>query len=186
MSVLDRDAFKALVAQLADMPPGTVYWEIDPNAVVSDTVQAEIQLKLFMISALHVDEHRRHVSDGTDGYPAETFVIQEIGNREVKITMIAKTFNRGVEAMELIDKVRTRIRADKVVAQLNAMNLALEWIEKPQPVTTVYEQRAVSVAVCEFRFGGINQDVDTIPAGQGGDYIATVNGNNQVPGTFTP
>lgn len=185
MPVLDRDGFKALIAQLADMPPGTVYWEIDPNPVVSDTTQAEIQLKLFSISALHVDEHRRHVSDGTDGYPAGAFITQEIGNRELRITLIAKTFNRGVEAMELIDKVRTAIRADTVVAQLNAMNLALEWIEKPLPMPTVYEQRGVSVAACEFKFGGINQTVAVIPPNQGGDYINTVNGTNVVPGTFS-
>lgn len=186
MPVLDRDAFAALIAQLADMPPGTVYWEVDPNNMVSDTVQAEIQLTLFSLSALHVDEHRRHISDGTDGYPAGAFITQEIGNRELRIQLVAKTFNKGVEAAELLDKVRTAIRADTAVAQLNGMNLALEWIEKTQRLPTVYEQRAVSVASCEFKFGGINQIVAVIPPNQGGDYIATVNAplNNAI-GTFT-
>jgi len=45
----------------------------------------------------------------------------------------------------------------------------------------------VSAATCEFTFGGVALQTSAVtPPGVGGDYIATIDGNNIVPGTLTP
>jgi hypothetical protein len=183
-AILDKDGFLALIASLTSLSPGATFWALDPNPTVGDQDRAQVKLEVFNMSALGVDEHRRHVSDGTDGYPDQTWWVQEIGNRHIVINVRAEAFDRGVEASEIIERIRTLIRADSSTALLNGMRLAYVWSEKTVRLPTTYDQRVVNAATADFTFAGISNIVSEVVPQQG--WITTVNGNNIVPGTITP
>jgi hypothetical protein len=183
-TILDKDGFLALIASLTGLSPGATFWSLDPNPAVGDQDRAQVKLEVFNMEALGVDEHRRHISDGTDGYPDQTWWVQEIGNRHIHINIRAEAFDKGVEAAEIIERVRTLIRADANTARLDAMRLAYVWSEKTIRLPTTYDTRVVNVATADFLFAGISNIVSEIVLQQG--WIETVNGNNQVPGTITP
>lgn len=183
MNVLDKDGLLAIIQQVSDLPVGSVFWSLDPNPAVSDTARAQVKLEVFDMYALGVDEHRRHVSDGTDGYPLNTFWTQEIGNRHVVINVRAEAFDKSVEAAEIIDRIRTLIRADATTAQLDALRLAYVWSEKAHRLPTAYDQRVVNAATADFTFAGIANIVSDVQNNQG--WIDTVNTTNLIPGTLT-
>lgn len=184
--VLNREGLQAVIASLTDLAPDATFWSIDPRPYVSDENRAQVLLTLEHVDQLGIDEHRRHVSDGTDGYPAGTFVTQEIGNRDFVVNVRAEVYDRAVEAAELVDQVRTRIRAEFVRDQLNALAIALVDVGQTIMLPTTYDNRVVSVAAADFTFAGIAQWVNTIAPNVGGDYIKEVNdAQNDVPGTFT-
>ena len=184
MNVLDKDGFLSLIASISGLQPTSVYWWIDPTPTVSDIDRAQVRLEVFNMYALGVDEHRRHVSDGTDGYPVNTYWVQEIGNRHITINIRAEAYDRGVEASEIIDRIRTLIRADAVTAQLDALRLAYVWSEKAMRVPNAADSRALNTATADFTFAGIANIVSETQNNQG--WIETVNGTNQIPGTLTP
>lgn len=184
--VLNKEGLRSIIAGLTGLSDGATLWELDPQSYISDTDRARVTLEVIGMGAVGVDEHRRQLSDGTDGYPAGTFWTQELGNRHVRLTVKAEAFDAGVEACEFIDAVRTGIRADASTAALNAIALAFVWAEEATPLKLVINERRVNMAVADFTFAGIAQQVsNVIPPGVGGDYIAVVNGNNVVPGTFS-
>lgn len=181
-NVLDRAGFAALVATIAGVDPLDVEWDIDPNAALVDPQsQVRIALTLFGIQAQGIDEHR--VAYGPGGYPANALVTTEIGNREVTINMKVETYDLGIEAQEILDRIRTGIRSAASTAMLNSLNLAFEWAMKTMRMKMTSEQRAVSCAVCDFQFGGIAQQVSDVNLG--GGWIEHVNTDDVVPGTFT-
>lgn len=183
-AVIDRDGLLAILGSLTDKSPGATEWDIDPTSIVGDQDRAKVELTIFSIIPVGVDEHRRALSDGTDGYPAGTWYVTEIGNREVVVTVRARTYDRGAEASELVDQIRTRIRAEAVTARLDAIALAFQWAGNTVPQRTVEDNREVSVASADFKFGGIARWVSVIdPTGAG--WIQTVNGNNVIPGTYS-
>lgn len=179
MNVLNKDAFRAIIASLTGLSDGATVWELDPQPYIGDQDRAKVYLQLFSMEALGVDEHRRAFNPG--GYPPGSFVTTEIGNRTLKITIRAEVFDRGQEASELIDLIRTGIRAEAVTAKLNAINLAYVWSEQATNLRTRVDTRMVNAAVADFTFAGIASQVSD----RQGDYILTVNGNNQIPGTVT-
>lgn len=189
--VVDREGFRRVISSTLagfGLSDAATRWDIDPNAAIGDQDRAVVGLDVFSMSALAVDEHRRFLSDGTDGYAAGTFWVLEIGNREVVITVKAEAFDRGVEAAEIIDYIRTGIRADAATAALNAIGMAYVWSTKAIRVPARVDSRALNTAVADFEFGAIGQQVSlVVPPGVGGDYIATVDGpSNIVLGTLTP
>jgi hypothetical protein len=189
--VVDHAGLLAVITGIAETTWGlgatVAFWEDDPNPMVSDTDAAQITLSAPKIDAVGVDEHRRHLSDGTDGYAAGTFWTLEVGNRKVMITIKAQTFNKGVAAAELVDAIRTGLSSDTVTAQLNALNLAFVWASNSVRIKVNVDERVVSTAAADFEFAGVSQFVSqVILPGVGGDYIASVNTNNIVPGTVSP
>jgi hypothetical protein len=180
--VVNKEAFQDVVRQLSGLSANAVYWENDGVPFVGDQDRAVISMTLKTLDAVAVDEHRRDL--GPPGYPVTAFVTTEIGNREVFITLRAETFDKTVEAGELLDQIRTGIRAEGVRDQLNAISLAYEWSSKTIVMPTVVDQRIVSAAAADFRFGGIGQLVSSIQNNQG--WISTVNNTNTIPGTVTP
>lgn len=182
MRVVDKEGLRTIIASLTDLSDYATSWDLDPERPVGDTDRAKVSLKLMSVHAIGVDEHRRVYNP--PGYPAGSFVTTEIGNREIRVTVYAECYDATVEAAELLDQIRTRIRADAVTAQLNAINLALEWAEKTVMLPTVHDNRLVSAAACDFRFGAIASWVSSVTTA--GDWIATVDGNNVIPGTLTP
>lgn len=179
--VVNKPALQAIIASLTGLSVPATEWGLDPNAFVGDTDRAKVQLTIERIEALGVDEHRR--AYGPPGYPATAFVTTEIGQREIHINLYAECFDYSVEAAELIDLVRTGIRADAVTAQLNAINLAFEWMSTTTPIRQVRNERALNAASADIRFGGINSVVSGNENNTG--FIDVVNGANVVPGTFT-
>jgi hypothetical protein len=187
-NVLDHDAFAALIATLAGLNVTNVNWDpITPDFAMIDPESAtKITLSLFGLSALGVDEHRTEFEP--PGYPAQALVTTEIGNREVTINMMVEVYDRGIEAAEIIDRIRTGIRAEASTASLDAMLLALEWVTPTTPLRMTREQRTVSAATADFRFGGIAQQVSAVKLGYGWvDQIdSTPITKPVIPGTFTP
>jgi len=182
--VVDKVGLLGVLASLTDLSAGASQWSLDPDSMVGDQDRAKVELTIFSITAVGVDEHRRVLSDGTDGYPAGTWYVTEIGNREVIVNVRAKTYDKSVEAAELVDQIRTRIRADAVNAQLDALALAFQWAGPTVMQRAVEDNREVSVASADFRFGAIARWVSVVdPTGAG--WIQTVNSNNQIPGAYS-
>jgi hypothetical protein len=181
--ILDKAGLLAVIAPLTGLDPSDVFWADDPHPSVSDSDRAQIKLTVFTMYALGVDEHRRHLSDGNDGYALNTFWVEELGNRHVVINVRAEVFDKNVEASELIDRIRTGVRAGAVTAQLDALRLAYVWSEKTVRVPNTADTRALNTATADFTFAGIARQVSEVDAS--GGWIQTVNGNNQIPGDFT-
>jgi hypothetical protein len=189
-AVVDKDALGALIAALAQVNLPDVTWDTSPdNAMVSPETAAKITLSIFGLVQQGIDEHRVAFNPG--GYPANSLVTTEIGNREVTINMLVELYDKGLEASEMIDRVRTGIRSAKSTAALNAINLALETATKTTRFPMTREQRAVSAATCDFMFGGIAQQVsDVVGPTDGGGWIDELDGvainiGGLIPGTFT-
>lgn len=186
MSVLNRAGLLSIVASLTGLSTAASEWRLDPNAFVGDTDQAKVQLLLTHFKAVGVDEHRYHVSDGTDGYEAGTWWVQELGNRDLIVQVSCESFAAGIEAAEIIDNIRTRIRAAAVTAQLNAIGLALEWMGPSVRRQLVVDQREVSAAAADLKLAAVANFVSlVILPDVGGDFIETVNTTNVVPITET-
>src|ERR1035438_9216731 len=109
--VVDKVNLLAIIGGLTDKSPAATTWGLDPQTIVGDQDRAQISLQVFSIMPLGVDEHRRTLSDGTDGYPVGTWWVLEIGSREVIINVRVEAYDFSVEAAELVDQIRTRIRA---------------------------------------------------------------------------
>jgi hypothetical protein len=195
-SVLNKDGFAALIATLASVNPEDVVWDPSPDfAMASPETATKITLTLFNIAAQGVDEHRVAFNPG--GYPANSLVTTEIGNREVTINCLVEVYDRDREAAEIIDAIRTGIRAASSTGALNALNLAYEWSNKTIRFAMQREQRVVSAATADFMFGGIAQLVSAI-ANDGNNTVASPNPGwiddldgvplaegGLIPGTFT-
>jgi hypothetical protein len=184
--VLNKEGFRSIIASLTGLSDGATVWDLDPQPFVSPNDRAKVVLQLFSLTSLGVDEHR--MAYGPPGYPANAMVTTEIGNRTLKITMRAEAFDATAEASEILDLIRTGVRADAVVAQLNAINIALVETGPATFVSYQVDERMVNAAIADFTFAGIAQQtsaiaIDGTPAL--GGYISTVNTNNAVPGTLT-
>lgn len=190
-AVVDKVGLLAILTGLTDLSPAAMQWGLDPTLIVGDQDRAKVELTIFSIIPVGVDEHRRVLSDGTDGYPANTWYVTEIGNREIIVNVLARTYDKSVEAAELVDQIRTRVRAEAVTARLDAIAIAFQWASNTVMQRTVEDNREVSVASADFKFGGIARWVSVIdPTGAG--WIATVNSpnldghtNGPIPGDFS-
>ncbi len=188
-NVLDKEGFRKMVGTLHGLADTSTWWALDPDTFTADTDRAAVQLELISMRSLGVDEHRRFLSDGTDGYPAGTYWTLEIGNREFVIQVKVEAYDKSVEAAEIVDLMRTLIRSDAATAQLNALKLAYVWSEQTVRLPRlVVNDRDVNYASCDFTFAGIAAQVSSVvKPGVCGDYIATVDGpTNLIPGTLTP
>jgi hypothetical protein len=186
--VLDKEGFRSIIAGLAsraNIADAGTHWAMDNDPMVGDQDRAKVTLDLTMLEALAVDEHRRTLSDGTDGYPAGTFETLEIGNRELIVNIRVEAYDASVEAAEIIDLIRTGIRAEAITAKLDAIRLAFVHASATTRLPTSYDTRVVSVASADFEFGGIASLTTVILPGVGGDYIASVDTNNSIPGTIS-
>lgn len=181
--VLDHEGLRAIIASVSGLSDGATFWANDPNPMTGDRDRAQITLELFSMGALGVDEHRRAFNP--PDRPPNSYVTTEIGNRELVVTIRVEAFDGGVEAAEILDAIRTGIRAEAVTAKLDAISLALEWAEKSTRVRNVIDERVVSTAIADFRFGGVSQVVSQVLTPAQGGWIETVDVNNQIPGTLT-
>ncbi len=177
--VLDREGLQAIVAGLTGLSPAATIWALDPEPMIGDQDRARVVMQLFSMESLGVDEHRP--AFGPPGFPADNYVITELGNRTLRITMRAEVFDAEVEAAELLDAIRTGIRTEASTEALNAINLAFVESHPATYVRYIVDDRHVNAAIADFVFAGIAQLVSDPNA----DYIETVNGNNVVPGTIT-
>ena len=176
MPVLDKDAFRTIIAGLTDLSDGAVVWTLDPQPFVSDQDRARVVLQLFSLTSLGVDEHRR--AYGPAGYPSNAFVTTEIGNRTLRITMRAEAFDKSVEAAEILDRIKTGIRAERVRDQLDAIAIALVDTGPATYVSYQVDERVVNAAIADFTFAGIAQHVTTeIPDGAIDPTSQSVPGN---------
>jgi hypothetical protein len=184
-SVLDRTGLQTLIASLASLDVSNVEWDPDPSAaMVSPESATRVTLTLFGLSALGVDEHRVAFSPG--GYPANSMVTTEIGNRDIIVNIMVEAYDLAIEAAEVMDRIRTGIRADASTATLNGLNLALVWMTRTTRVRMTAEQRAVSVATADLKLAGIAQLVSSVQVGAGWiDQIdSTPVAAAIIPGTF--
>jgi hypothetical protein len=181
-NVVNKDGLLAILGGLTGLSAVAIEWGLNPNAFVGDQDRAKVQLQLFGIEALGVDEHRR--AYGPPGYPATAYVTTEIGNREVTINVYAETYDYNVEAQEILDLIRTAIRSEAVNNALFNIQLVFQWMSGTTVLKEHRNNRAISAASADIKFGGIAQFVSSVEDNQG--WIETVNTTNVVPGTFTP
>lgn len=184
--ILDREGFRRIIVGLSGLHDGAVVWDLAPAPIIGDSDRALVTLEIFNISAVHVDEHRAYyfTADGEEPNGAAEFF--QVGNRHVVITMRAEAFDVEEEATEILDRIRTGVRADAITAQLDALNLAFVWAEPTMRFHKHVDTRVVNSAICDFTFAGIAQQITrVIPPNAGGDYIQTVNTTNLVPGTYS-
>lgn len=179
-TVVPKAQFLAIMAGLTGLAPASTTWELDPEPFVMD---GRVTLLVFGVVSVGVDEHRRHLSDGNDGYPAGTWWVEEIGNRIVTITVKTEIWDADAEAVEIIENIRTRIRAEAVRDQLDEISMAYINSTRAVRIPKVVDTRAVSAAAADFNFGAISRYVSlVIPPGVGGDYFTNV----VFSGTETP
>ncbi len=185
--VLDTEGLRRIFVAVSDLSDSTTSWNTDGQNFTGDRDRARISLDLFSLQALAVDEHRRAYN--LPGQPANSFTTTEIGNRTLVITVRAESYDGGAQAAELLDRIRTGIRAEVVRDALNEIGLAYVWSEQATRVQYVIDNRIVNCAVADFTFGGVAKQVSSVVvdgSGSVGGYISTVNTNNTVPGTLTP
>ena len=182
--VLNKAGLAAIIASISGLSSHATEWEPDPNAYISDLDRAKVSLSLFGLQAVGVDEHR--VTFNPPGYPTGSLVTTEIGNREVIVNVYAEAYDYTLEAAEIVDFIRTGIRADAVTAQLNSINLAFEWMAKTTKIPAVRNERALSAASADIRFGGIAR-LSTFQVNGWVDFIdGTPIAAAIIPGTLNP
>ena len=180
MRIVDREDFAALIQSLTGLQ--TVYWATNNMPYISDTDRMSVELEVFSIRSQGVDEHRYALSPA--GYPTGQWVVTEVGNREVTITMRVRAFDANVDAAEMLDQIKTLLRSAASTATLNGLNLALEWAGPSIRIKEDIDTRAISCSVADFKFGGISSIVSDSELNQG--WVDTVNTTDIVPGTLTP
>ena len=180
MSVIDKEGLRKVIASLTDLSMNATRWDLDPEAFVSDQDRAAVILKVFRMGhGVDVDEHRP-VFDAP-GYPANQLVITEMGERRFTITVRAEAYDKSVEAAEILDSIRTRIRSEASTEALNALSIALITTHDAIAVAYKVDERVVNTAIADFEFSGVASFVSDTNA----PFILTVNGNNVVPGVIS-
>jgi hypothetical protein len=178
--VFDKSGFKSIILGITGFQDQDVSWSDSPQGAVSYTDNAKVFLTLRSIVALGVDDHR--YAYNPPDYPANSYVTTELGNRDCHLSIRAESYSRELAAVEILDRIRSAIRWDSNVAALNALNLAFVWAGPAIHVHTEYDNRVVSAGVMDMTIAGVTFETSSVT--QGGDWIATVNTNNTVPGNL--
>lgn len=178
-NIVDRDGFVSLIQSITGLK--TVYWATNGQPFISDEDRMSVELEIFSVKSLGVDEHRPFYS--APGYPANSYVITEVGNREVIMTIRVRAFDGNTDASEMLDVIKTLLRSAASTAALNALSLAVEWMGPSVRIVENIDTRRINTSVADFRFGGISQMDSSLELNQG--WIDTVDGNNIVPGDLT-
>lgn len=139
---------------------------------------ARIWLRISSYNAVGVDEEREQYDS-----VADQNAIINVGQRQLTLSLRAESLDANLEAYDLCERVRFRLRTRTARAIFAPANLSLRDI---QP-TIVFEQRADSrtmrVATMDVRW---NLVVFADPNDPGeGNYIRTVNGNDVVTGVLS-
>lgn len=182
--VLDKEGLRKVFVGLSGLSDFATSWELSPDPFVGDQDRVKINLKLTNMRSIGVDEHRTALNP--PGYPATAFVTTELGNRLFTIQVKVEAYDADVEAIEIIDALRTGIRAEDTNAKLYDLMIALVEIMPAIMLPTSYDNRVVSVAACDFVFAGIAQKVSKVEIDQG--YIETIDGTadgHTIPGNIS-
>ncbi len=184
-AVVDKVGLRAIISSLTGLADGETFWVNDPNPYPGAESRAQVKLKLFSLSTIGIDEHR--TAFNPPGYPDQTLVTTEIGNREVMISILVEMYDLSAEACELCDAIRTGLRAAAVRDMLNGINLALEATTTTKMLPTTYDNRVISAASFDIQFGGIASVISHVETNQG--WIDHLNGaplaTAIVPGNFS-
>lgn len=168
--VVFKTALLGILQPLTHLQTCSVVWELDPDPMVSPSDAAIVKIRMRRIKAVGVDEHRYG-----DDYTLEC------GQREVMLTFRAEAYDYEVEASEILNRIIGGLWWVATGQALNAIGLAYQKAEGTADFAYTADTRVVNVATCDIRFNGcsnfFNEAIGT---------IASVDGNNIIPGTLTP
>lgn len=183
--VVNKPGFLALIDSLTGLQPGATVWVNDPRPMIGDVNFAQVTLEMFSSTALGIDEHRRESStDPVSGAP--TMTSDDLGNRDIMITVKAYTYVYEAEATEILESIRAGLRLETSVAAMDVINLALVWAGTITRIPTVADNRALSSAALDIKIAGVSH-IQTITTS---GWITSIgpdpsSPNPTIPGTLT-
>ncbi len=183
MAIVSKAALMGIVQPLTGLSATSVVWAKDPYPMVSDVDAAIVTLSLRSFTQLGVDNHRYQFVPGNNPPTTATFETDEIGLRNVVLSLRCEVYNNSAEAGELLDRVRSLLHQQSTLTALNGINLALQYSELISDLPTKYDNRVVNCAVLDVHLGG-QSIYSATQTGQG--WIDTVDTADKIPGTLTP
>lgn len=159
--IVNKTALLALVKTCSGLTQYGVFWYNDPNYAVNATDKCAVKCRLRGYAGRGIDEKRYTYSAGSPG----TMVNEQVGNRDVVLSLVVESWGLSAEASEVLDQIRTRLRRESSRDALLAINLALQTIDATIELPTTVDNRAVSVASMDIHLSGIVDDtLGTAPA----------------------
>jgi hypothetical protein len=172
MPVLNKPGLLSLVQQLSGLSAPSVVWEYDPQPFVSPNDNAIMTVRLRSMAPRGIDDQNFSTN------PANTFSqVASVGQRDLILTVKVKAYNYEAEAIEILDMVRSGLRWQSSIDQLNALNLGLQTVGNAVDLPTVEDNRSTSVATMDINLAGLALYVANTQVGTG--WIDTVDGSNQ-------
>lgn len=184
---LPRAQILDLVSNLCNRLPAR--WDGDAErqlGIFENRPSAKIDLFVTSYSTIGQDEYRQQFDS-----VQQTLQSNYCGNRKCTIMVKVTSFDMGKAPFDILDQLRIRLRmaggtfmrTDPTV-MADAVHLSLI---RTHPIVVlpneVVDNRVQYVSTMDVEFAfAINVPADD----DGGGIIATVNGNNIVPGTLTP
>lgn len=182
MAVLNKAGLMAIIQPMTGLTKNGVYWDLDNEPPVNDVDRARVRMRVRGYAPVGSDEHVYTYTPGGAPPGTATFTTTEAGNRNIQISIIAEAYSKGIEATEILEKIRIRLNADVTASALNALGLAFQHARVTADLPTTYDNRVVSVASMDLFLGGV-ASYSATQTGQG--WIDTVNTTDSVPGTLT-
>jgi hypothetical protein len=145
-----------------------------------------VNLSVFGIVAVGRDETRYDLDDPTDPDDPTTaaLVPVQMGNRVVRVQLECKSDSQEPEktATMLAERIRSRLRLPEVKAILAAQDVGyshIEWSTDHDYMDA--DERMMSEAMMEIVFlKAVADRADTVPAGEGNDFITRVEGQGDL------
>ncbi len=173
---------KAVLQTLIETLSGVqAVWSTDPSPDLgrrAGTERAWIILNLQSFRNVGTDELRQAYDPTTDSN-----VNLQLGNRQFTLSCGARSLDATLEAYDLLERVRFRLRTATARAIFAPANLSLRDIQAVQVLSgKVAGTQALKAASMDVRWNWMAA-ADPLDPGQG-DYIATVNGDGTTNGTI--
>lgn len=170
-----KTGLMSIIQPLTGLSATSVVWDEDPQPMVSDVDRALVTLKLGSYASNGVDEVQSSFDD-VRGYQTV-----QVGQRNVTLTIRVETYDKSVEASEILERLRIRLRRGSVGTSLNNIRLALQTIDATQKANTKYDNRVMNVSIMDIHLAAVSRD-NLNALGVADTYIATT---DPIVGTYS-
>lgn len=144
-----REAFRAALVTVSGWPSTNIVFQGDKEYFVGP--------KSGAITGQLVCNFTNSVPEGTDDetlvestYPnAQTVAI---GNRLRVLTLRCESFNTNVDAIDVLERIRTKLQKRSVRAQLRTVGLAMVELGSVRAIDYRIDNRDIATALLEIRF----------------------------------
>ena len=173
--VLDEDGLMTILQPLTGLSPAACLWGLRPERQVNAGDFARVTMRNRGILPRGTDQHIRTI-DPTTGLMS----VQQLGQRDIRVTILAESFAPQLAAAEILENVRTGLYDEDVVNALNAIGLAFQRCVVTSELPTVYDEEVISAAVMDLYLGGFK-----LTDAKSATWIETINGDNSLVVSFT-